>query len=121
MAPASQAISDAFGFKTRSNGSAGLVFAVYIGFCQFSFMFLTGSVTLLYGLESTTGTGKVGFGWGDMGAGWHYRQERFLSCSCLLLSTFSFQLTKREEKPSFSWDSRLEIVERRKNDASRVA
>ena len=63
MAPASQAISDAFGFKTRSNGSAGLVLAVYIGFCQFSFMFLTGASHCLMGWSLLPEPAKVGFGW----------------------------------------------------------
>jgi anion transporter len=63
MAPVSQAISDAFGFKTRSNGSASLVLAAYIGFCQFSFMFLTGASHCLMGWSLLPEPAKVGFGW----------------------------------------------------------
>lgn len=49
MSPLSQAICETIGFRSRSNGSAGLGLAAYVGFSQIAFLFLTGSSTCLIG------------------------------------------------------------------------
>ena len=64
MAPISQAISEAMGFEPRSNGSAGITLAAYIGFSQMSFMFLTGATVCLVGWNLLPETARAEFGWG---------------------------------------------------------
>jgi anion transporter len=63
IAPVSQALSDSMGFQHRSNGSAGLVFSAYIGFSQFSFLFLTGASQCLIGWSFLPESTKAEFGW----------------------------------------------------------
>ena len=63
MAPVSQAVADSLGLDRRSNGSAGLVFSAYIGFSQFSFLFLTGASHCLLGWSLLPDSAKAEFGW----------------------------------------------------------
>ena len=64
IAPISLSISDAIGFKPRSNGSAGLVLSAYMGFTQMAFMFLTGANFTLVGWNLLPEDAKSVFGWG---------------------------------------------------------
>jgi anion transporter len=63
MAPVSQALAESMGFAHRSNGSAGLVFSAYVGFSQFSFLFLTGASQCLIGWSFLPESSKAEFGW----------------------------------------------------------
>jgi anion transporter len=61
--PVSQAISDAAGFAPRSNGSAAISLAAFVGFSQMSFIFLTGGEHCLIGWNFLPPTLKAEFGW----------------------------------------------------------
>lgn len=61
--PVSQAISDAAGFAPRSNGSAAISLAAFIGFSQMSFIFLTGGEHCLIGWNFLPPALKAEFGW----------------------------------------------------------
>jgi len=61
--PVSQAISDAAGFAPRSNGSAAISLAAFVGFSQMSFIFLTGGETCLIGWNFLPPAFKAEFGW----------------------------------------------------------
>jgi anion transporter len=61
--PVSQAVIEASGFGPRSNGSAGISLAAFIGFSQMSFMFLTGAETCLIGWNFLPPHIKADFGW----------------------------------------------------------
>ena len=61
--PVSQAISDASGFAPRSNGSAAISLAAFVGFSQMSFIFLTGSAYNLIGWNFLPAAAKAEFGW----------------------------------------------------------
>jgi divalent anion:Na+ symporter, DASS family len=61
--PVSQAVIEASGFGPRSNGSAALSLAAFIGFSQMSFMFLTGAETCLIGWNFLPAHIKADFGW----------------------------------------------------------
>ena len=63
MAPLSQAIAETMGFKSRSNGSAGLALSAYVGFSKMTFMFLTGTTTCLIGWNLLPEPAKSEFGW----------------------------------------------------------
>lgn len=63
MGPVSQAISDAAGFKPRSNGSAALGLSTFIGFGQMSFLFLTGGDFCILGWNLLPAHAKSEFGW----------------------------------------------------------
>jgi di/tricarboxylate transporter len=63
MSPISLSLSDAIGFKARSNGSAGLVLSAYVGFTQMSFLFLTGANFALIGWNLLPSEAKAEFGW----------------------------------------------------------
>ena len=64
MSPISLSLADAIGFKPRSNGSAGLVLAAFIGFSQMTFLFLTGASFNLIGWNLLPAEAKSEFGWG---------------------------------------------------------
>jgi anion transporter len=64
IAPLAQTISEALGFKPRSNGSAGLVLSAYCGLSQMTFMFLTGATVCLVGWNLLPEPAKAEFGWG---------------------------------------------------------
>jgi anion transporter len=61
--PISQAISDAAGFTPRSNGSAAIALAAFVGFSQMSFIFLTGNVSNLIAWNFLPPAFKAEFGW----------------------------------------------------------
>jgi anion transporter len=61
--PISQSVSDAAGFLPRSNGSAAISLAAFVGFSQMSFMFLTGSELGLIGWNFLPPAMKGEFGW----------------------------------------------------------
>lgn len=61
--PVSQAITDAAGFTPRSNGSAAISLAAFIGFSQMSFIFLTGGEHCLIGWNFLPPALKAEFGW----------------------------------------------------------
>lgn len=61
--PVSKAISDAAGFTPRSNGSAAISLAAFVGFSQMSFMFLTGGEQCLIGWNFLPAAAKAEFGW----------------------------------------------------------
>ena len=61
--PVSQAISEAAGFAPRSNGSAAISLAAFIGFSQMSFIFLTGGEHCLIGWNFLPPALKGEFGW----------------------------------------------------------
>lgn len=61
--PISQAISDAAAFAPRSNGSASISLAAFIGFSQMSFLFLTGGEHCLIGWNFLPPALKTEFGW----------------------------------------------------------
>jgi anion transporter len=63
IAPISLSLSDAIGFKPRSNGSAGLTLSGYIGFTLMSFLFLTGAPFTLIGWNLLPSAAKAEFGW----------------------------------------------------------
>ncbi len=63
-APVTQAISDALGFRPRSNASAALALSTYVGFTQMSFMFLTGMSSNLIGWNLLPTAAREQFGWG---------------------------------------------------------
>lgn len=63
MAPLAFSISEALGFKPRSNGSAGLVLSTFIGFTQTTFIFLTGATFTLIGWNLLPESAKAEFGW----------------------------------------------------------
>ena len=61
--PVSQAIAQATGFATHSNGSAALALSATIGFSQMSFVFLTGAESCLLGWNLLPESAKAEFGW----------------------------------------------------------
>ncbi|HEY7678323.1 MAG TPA: SLC13 family permease, partial [Candidatus Methylomirabilis sp.] len=63
MAPVSQALAEAMGFRARSNGSAGIVLAAYVGFSQAGFMFLTGATGSLFAWNLLPEAARGDFGW----------------------------------------------------------
>jgi anion transporter len=63
MAPVSQALAEAMGFRPRSNGSAGIVLAAYVGFSQAGFMFLTGATGSLFAWNLLPEAARGDFGW----------------------------------------------------------
>ncbi len=63
MAPVSRALAEAMGFRPRSNGSAGIVLAAYVGFSQAGFMFLTGATGSLFAWNLLPEAARGDFGW----------------------------------------------------------
>jgi DASS family divalent anion:Na+ symporter len=61
--PVSQAITEAAGFGPRSNGSAAISLAAFLGFSQMSFMFLTGGEQCLIAWNFLPPSVKAEFGW----------------------------------------------------------
>jgi anion transporter len=61
--PIAQAISQAAGFSPRSNGSAAIALAAFVGFSQMSFIFLTGSFPNLIAWNFLPPAFKAEFGW----------------------------------------------------------
>ena len=61
--PVSQAITQAAGFAPRSNGSAAISLAAFLGFSQMSFMFLTGGEQCLIAWNFLPPSVKAEFGW----------------------------------------------------------
>ncbi len=111
IAPISMSICDAIGFKPRSNGSAGLVLAAYIGFSQLSFVFLTGANFTLIGWNLLPEAEKANFGW----AAWTLAAlpGGILTLVILLLSIqIFFRLTPQEQPKllSTTLDTQLEIL-----------
>jgi len=111
IAPITMSISDAIGFKPRSNGSAGLVLAAYIGFSQLSFLFLTGANFTLIGWNLLPEAEKASFGW----ATWTLAAlpAGLLTLAILLISIlFLFRLTKQEQPKLLltTLDTQLQIL-----------
>lgn len=63
--PVGQAIVQAFGFRPRSNGSAAISLAAFIGFSQMSFMFLTAGEHCLIAWNFLPPALKAQFAWLD--------------------------------------------------------
>jgi DASS family divalent anion:Na+ symporter len=63
-APVTDAISKNLEFQPRSNASAALALATYVGFSQMSFMFLTGMSSNLIGWNLMPAAAREEFGWG---------------------------------------------------------
>jgi DASS family divalent anion:Na+ symporter len=61
--PVSQAITEVAGFGARSNGSAAISLAAFVGFSQMSFMFLTGGEHCLIAWNFLPPAHKSEFGW----------------------------------------------------------
>jgi di/tricarboxylate transporter len=61
--PISQAITEAAGFAPRSNGSAAISLAAFLGFSQMSFLFLTGGEQCLIAWNFLPSPVKAEFGW----------------------------------------------------------
>jgi anion transporter len=61
--PISQAVIEASGFGPRSNGSAAISLAAFLGFSQMSFLFLTGGEHCLTGWNFLPPGLKAEFGW----------------------------------------------------------
>lgn len=61
--PVSQAITEVAGFGPRSNGSAAISLAAFLGFSQMSFMFLTGGEHCLIAWNFLPPELKSEFGW----------------------------------------------------------
>lgn len=63
MAPLTQTISEALGYRARSNGCAGLAFSSMVGYTQLTFAFLTGATYCLVGWSVLPTDVRDNFGW----------------------------------------------------------
>lgn len=63
VSPLAQAMSDRFGFASRSNGSASLSLACFVGYSQLTFMFLTGANSSFVAWSVLPEPARLEFGW----------------------------------------------------------
>jgi anion transporter len=61
--PLARAISEKIGFRSASNGAAGMTLSAYSGASQMTFMFLTGSTYCLIGWSVLPESAKLEFDW----------------------------------------------------------